>query len=154
MKTRCTTLPAALVIVAALLSGVCLAKDNAQEDALRTAELARFAASVAADTAALDKLLDADLIYTHSTGEPETKTQFIESLTNGKRDYLAIEPNIRKLRVIGDVGLIHGQARVTVAGSAGPNTFVISYDNAWLWKDGRWQMTSWRATRLAAGPAK
>ena len=149
MKTRCTTHAAALFATVALVSGICLAKDTPREKALRSAELDRFKAQVAADTAALDRLLDADLDYTHSNGDHETKAQFIASLTNGTRDYVAMDPDIRKLRVNGNVGLIHGLARVTVASAGNSSTFTISYDDAWLWKDGRWQLTAWRSTRLA-----
>jgi len=148
MKTRRITLPAGLFVVASLLSSACLARDNPREAALRAAEIARFAANVKADTAALDKLLDADLDYTHSNGDLETKAQFIANLTNGTRDYVAMQPTIQKLRVIGNVGLIHGLARVTVASGGDSSTFDISYDDAWLWKDGRWQLTSWRSIRL------
>ena len=154
MKTRRTTPLAVLFTVAALMSLSCLAKDSARESALREAELARFEANVKADEAALDRLLGADLDYTHSTGELETKAQFIMSLTDGKRDYVAMEPTLEKLRVVGDVGLIRGRAHVTVSSNGKPSTFDISYDDAWLWKDGRWQLISWRSTRLPDAPAK
>jgi Domain of unknown function (DUF4440) len=152
MKTRRTTSPAAPLVMAALLSVACLAKDSPREASLRAAELARFEASVKADAAALDKLLDADLDYTHSNGDLESKSRFIAALSDGTRDYLAVEPQIEKLRVIGTVGLIHGRARVTVASGGNSSTFDISYDDAWLWKDGRWQLTSWRSTRLPTAP--
>jgi len=148
MKTRRTTLPAALFIVATLMSGACLAKDSARESALRAAELARFKACVDADAAALDRLLDADLQYTHSNGDLESKSRFIAALHDGTRDYVAFEPNLQSLRVIGNVGLIHGDARVTVASGKDSSSFGITFDDAWLWKDGRWQMTSWRSSRL------
>jgi ketosteroid isomerase-like protein len=146
MKTRRITLPAALLIVASLI-GTSLAKDNTRESALRAAEIARFKACVDADDAALDRLLDADLQYTHSNGDLEGKSRFIAALHDGTRDYVAFEPNLQTLRVIGNVGLIHGEARVTVASGKNTSTFGISFDDAWLWKDGRWQMTSWRSTR-------
>ena len=159
MKTRRTTakcLPGyMLMAVAVLMSGACLAKepagkDSERESALRAAEVARFKASVDNDAAALDRLLDADLAYTHSTGTEETKARFIAALSDGTRDYLSVEPTIEKLRVIGNVGLIHGRANVSVAGPTGTSTFEITYDDAWLWKDGRWQMTSWRSSRAPA----
>jgi hypothetical protein len=76
------------------------------------------------------------------------------SLTDGRRDYVAMEPTLEKLRVVGDVGLIRGRAHVTVSSNGKPSTFDISYDDAWLWKDGRWQLISWRSTRLPDAPAK
>ena len=75
MKTRRTTLPAALIVLAALLSGTCLAKDNSREAALRAAEIARFEANVNADAAALERLLDAGLEYSHSNGKLDGKIE-------------------------------------------------------------------------------
>ena len=53
----------ALLAVAALMSVSCLVKDNAKDQSLRAAELARFEANVNADDAALVKLFDAVLEY-------------------------------------------------------------------------------------------
>ena len=55
MKMRRTTPPTGLPLLAGLVSGACLAADNARESSPRAAELARFAANVAADGAALEK---------------------------------------------------------------------------------------------------
>lgn len=154
MKTRCTTLPATLIVVAALLSGSCLAKDNGREAALRTAEVARFQAQVDADGAALGKLLDADLEYSHSNGKLDGKSAFIASIKDGSLDYVSLEPTIQSLRLFGDVGVIRGQAKVVVTIDGKTSEFALGYSDVWLWKDGRWQMTEWRSTRLPDAPAK
>ena len=68
-----------------------------------------------------------------------------------------MEPGSRETCAsIGDVGLIRGQARVTVASNGKPSSFDIGYDDVWVWKDGRWQLISWRSTRLpdAAGASR
>ena len=154
MKTRRTTLPAALILVAALMSGVCPAKDNARESALRSAEVARFEANVNADAAALDRLLDAGLEYSHSNGKLDSKASFIAAIGDGSLDYVAMEPAVQSLRVFGDVGVIRGLVKVRVAMDGRNNEFTIGYSDVWLWKDGRWQMTGWRSTRMADAPAK
>lgn len=154
MKTRCTTLPATLIVVAALLSGSCLAKDNTREAALRTAEIARFQANVDADGAALDQLLDANLEYAHSNGKLDGKSSFIASIKDGSLDYKSMEPTIQSLRLFGDVGVIRGQVKVSVVIDGKANEIIIAYTDVWLWKDGRWQMTGWRSTRLPDAPAK
>jgi hypothetical protein len=154
MKTRRTTLQAALIVVAALMSGACLAKDTAREAALRAAEIARFQANVDADGAALDKLLDAALEYSHSNGKLDTKSSFMASLKDGSLDYVSLDPTIQSLRVFGDVGVIRGLVKVAVSMDGKNNEFTIGYSDVWLWKDGRWQMTEWRSTRLPDPPAK
>jgi hypothetical protein len=154
MKTRRTRLPAAFIVVAALMTGMCLAKDNAREAALRAAEIARFEANVNADGAALEKLLDADLEYSHSNGKFDGKSSFIASVKEGAIDYLSIEPTIQSLRLFGDVGVIRGLAKVRVAMDGKTSEFTMGYSDVWLWKDGHWQMTEWRSTRLPDAPAK
>ncbi|HEX6397943.1 MAG TPA: nuclear transport factor 2 family protein [Steroidobacteraceae bacterium] len=140
--------------MAALMSGACLAGDNARESALRAAEVARFEANVNADQAALDKLLDSDLEYSHSNGKLDGKASFIASLEDGSLDYVSMEPTIQSLRLFGDVGVIRGLVKVAVSLDGKNSEFTIGYSDVWLWKDGRWQMTAWRSTRLPDAPAK
>jgi hypothetical protein len=154
MKTRRTTPPAVLFAVAAFMSVACLAKDNAREATLRAAELARFEANVKADGRALERLLDAALEYSHSNGKLDGKDSFIAAIEDGSLDYLSMEPTIESLRLFGDVGAIRGQVRVGVTIDGKSNEFTIGYSDVWLWKDGRWQMTAWRSTRLPDAPAK
>ena len=154
MKTRCTTLPATFIVVAALMSGSCLAKDNSREAALRSAEVARFQAQVDADGAALGKLLDADLEYSHSNGKLDGKSAFIASIKDGSLDYISLEPTIQSLRLFGDVGVIRGLAKVAVTLDGKTSEFTIGYSDVWLWKDGRWQMTAWRSARMPPPAAK
>jgi hypothetical protein len=157
MNMRRRGLPAVLMVLAAGMSCACLAADNAREAALRDAETQRFAANVAADAAALDRLLDADLQYTHANGRMESKAQFIAALVRGTLRYVAMQPTLESVRLFGDVALVSGTAQVRVTGSAvpgGSSAFTISFDDVWIWKDGRWQMTRWRSTRLPDAPAK
>jgi hypothetical protein len=136
-----------------MLSAVSFAKDS-REAAVRTAELARFEANVKADAAALGKLLDDGLEYVHSNGDLDSKQSFIDSLTSGKRDYVSTVADIESVRVLGDVALIRGNARVTVADNGQSRDLHIGYTDVWVWKDGRWQMTAWRSMRLPDSPVK
>jgi hypothetical protein len=109
---------------------------------------------VKADAAALGKLLDDGLEYVHSSGELDSKQSFIDSLTSGRRDYVSTVADIESVRVMGDVAVIRGNARVTVADNGQSRDLHIGYTDVWLWKNGRWQMTAWRSTRLPDSPVK
>jgi hypothetical protein len=138
-----------------MASATSFAKDDARAAALRSAETTRFAAQVDADAATLGKLLDDGLEYTHSNGDLDTKQSFIDSLTSGTRDYISSTPTIETVRIFGDVGVIRGKAKVTVAGKdRQPQELHIGYTDIWVWKDGRWQMTAWRSARLPDSPVK
>jgi hypothetical protein len=133
MKTRRITLPFALLLVASALSGTGFARDDARIPALRTAEAAR---------------LDDALEYVHSNGEVDTKAGFIESLTSGKRDYVSTTFEIQGIRILGDIAIIRGTAKVTVADNGQSRDLDLGYTDVWVWKDQRWQMTAWRSARM------
>jgi hypothetical protein len=129
------------------------AKDEGREAAVKTAELARFKANVDADAKALGLLLADDLDYVHSNGDIDTKASFIESLTSGRRDYVSMTADIQKVRLIGDVAITRGLAKVTVTTDGKSQDLAIGYTDTWVWKDQRWQMTAWHSSRYPA-PAK
>ena len=130
------------------------AKDDARVAALRSAETTRFEAQVNADAKVLGQLLDEGLEYTHSNGDLDTKASFIDSLVTGKRDYVSSTATIETVRIFGDVGVIRGKAKVTVADHGQSKDLSLGYTDIWLWKDGRWQMTAWRSARLPDSPVK
>ncbi len=156
MSTRRNTLATILFAAASMASAPLFANDASTDDAraaaLRAAELERFEANVNADPKTLDRLLDDALEYTHSNGVFDTKKSFIESLTSGKLDYLAMKADIQSLRIKGDVGIIRGRAKVTVSDKGQPLDLELAYLDVWVWKDGRWQLTAWQSARLP-GPA-
>jgi len=138
-----------------MVSIASFAKDDAKTAALRSSEITRFEAQVNADARVLGQLLDEGLEYSHSNGDLDTKTSFIDALVTGTRDYISSTATIETVRVFGDVGVIRGKAKVTVGGKdRQPQDLHIGYTDIWLWKDGRWQMTAWRSARLADSPVK
>jgi hypothetical protein len=153
MKTRRITLPLALFFAAAL-SGATWAKDDARIPALRAAEAARFQANVDADAKVLGQVLDDALEYVHSNGEVDSKASFIESLTSGRRDYVATTFDIQGLRILGDVAIIRGTAKITVADDGKALALELGYTDVWVWKNQRWQMTAWRSARMPPPSAK
>ena len=145
---------AVLFAVATTLSGTVFAKDNARVEDLRAAEAARFKANVDADTMVLGQVLDDDLEYVHSNGEVNTKKEFIDSLVSGKRDYVSTTFEIQGVRILGDVAIVRGTAKVTVGENGQSRDLDLGYTDIWVWKDKRWQMTAWRSARMPPPAAK
>ena len=150
---------AVLFAVATTVSGTVFAKDSSSDgsarvEALKSAEAARFKANVDADTTVLGQVLDDDLEYVHSNGEVNTKKEFIDSLTSGKRDYVATTFVIDGVRILGDIAIIRGTAKVTVADNGQSRDLDLGYTDIWVWKDERWQMTAWRSARMPPPAAK
>jgi hypothetical protein len=152
MNPRRIMLPTALLALS-LLATNCLAGDKT-EAALRAAEIERFEANVKADAAVLGRLLDEQLEYVHSNGELDSKKSFIDSLTSGRRDYTSSVPTLETVRILGDVAIIRGKVKVTVADAGVSRDLHIGYTDVWVWKNDRWQMTAWRSARLPDSPVK
>jgi hypothetical protein len=157
MSLRRITLPVLLFAAVTMTCGVSFAKDDARVTALKAAEAARFKANVDADATVLGQVLADDLEYVHSNGELNSKAEFIDSLVNGKRDYVATTFEIQGIRFIGDIAIIRGTAKVTVADNGQSRDLDLGYTDIWVWKDERWQMIGWRSARMpapAAPPSK
>jgi len=159
MKSRRNAVVLALIAAATTLCAPffaqqVVAKDEGREAAVKAAELARFKANVDADAKALGLLLADDLDYVHSNGDIDTKASFIESLTSGWRDYVSMTGDIQKVRILGDVAVIRGLAKVTVSTYGKTQDLDIGYTDIWVWKDKRWQMVGWHSSRYPAAAPK
>jgi ketosteroid isomerase-like protein len=111
-------------------------------------ERRRFAAMVAQDIAALELLLAEDLTYGHSNGEFQDKAQFLETIREGRLRYEAIGVQGLTVRHYGNVAIVTGQ--ILISGRAGdqPVTLNLRYTDAYVNRDGRWQLVAWQSTRL------
>ncbi|MGA3248932.1 MAG: nuclear transport factor 2 family protein [Paraburkholderia sp.] len=79
----------------------------------------RYEAMVARDVTALEGLLADELLYTHSTGNTDTKEQYIETIRSGYVQYRSSQVDDLVFRQRGDVGMLMGRARIeaTIGGA-------------------------------------
>lgn len=115
---------------------------------VRKLEQKRFAAMMARDISTLEGLLADDLTYTHSTGTLETRAQFLETIAGGAIEYMSITPRDTSARVYDRIVVLHGLADVSVRIAGTPQAFTLRYTDAWVNRDGRWQMILWQSTRV------
>lgn len=121
---------------------------NAEGEVLK-AESDRFSAMLKRDLTALDRLLAADLTYTHGDGRVVDKAAFIADLKTGDFQYKAIEPSDVNVRILGDVAIVTGSAGMSVVNKGTPADIRIRYTNVHIRRNGSWQMIAWHANRLA-----
>lgn len=109
----------------------------------------RFAAVVAGDVTTLANVLADDLVYCHSAGDCEGKESFIASIRGGSLKYEFIRPEKPKVTALGDVVILTGSAAMRVARDGGAaRDLTLGYTDAFVWRDGRWQLVAWRAITL------
>ena len=115
--------------------------------AVGRAELDRFGAQVARDTAALRNLLDDDLVYVHSNALIENKARFIETVATGRIGYDSLVPVQMTHRLYGSTAVGNGRVRAVVR----MNGQILSVDllltTVLVSRNGRWRLVSWQSTR-------
>ncbi|MDC6127187.1 nuclear transport factor 2 family protein, partial [Burkholderia gladioli] len=70
-------------------------------EAIRALERDRFRAMVDGDGEALDALLSEHVYYVHTNGKRESKQQFIDAITAGRRRYRQIEVQSQDVMPVG-----------------------------------------------------
>jgi uncharacterized protein (TIGR02246 family) len=120
----------------------------ALEDELRAAQLA-------ADVAALDRLIDDDLLFTGPDGQLATKAEDLASHRDGVVRFVAHEPEELRVRRVGaDVAVAALRARlvVDVAGQTVSGTY--RYTRVWERRDGRWRIVGGHVSAVPHADAR
>jgi ketosteroid isomerase-like protein len=144
MKTTAASLAWAAILFLCACAGLQANPDESVEQVERR----RFAAMVAQDIAVLEPLLADDLTYGHSNGEFQDKAQFLATVRDGRLRYEAIGVQELEVRQYGEVAIVTG--RILISGRAGdqPVRLNLRYTDAYVNRDGRWQLVAWQSTRL------
>jgi len=136
------------LLSAALLLSACAQLNAGSTETIDQVERRRFAAMVAQDVAALEPLLAEELRYVHSNGQRESRAQFLETVRSGRIRYESIDVREIDVRLYDEIGLASGL--ITVGGRSGGQLLQLElrYTDAYVRRDGRWQLVAWQTTRL------
>ena len=119
-------------------------------EAIRELERDRFRAMVDGDGELLDALLSENASYVHTNGKRETKRQFIDAITAGRRRYRQIEIQSQDVIPGGrDTWIVYGRALLEMESKNGALLFPIAYTAIHIQVDGQWQLLAMQATRVA-----
>jgi hypothetical protein len=119
-------------------------------EAIRGLERERFRAMVDGDGQSLDMLLADNVSYVHTNGKRETKRQFIDGITGGRRRYRQIEVQSQDVLAVGrETCLVTGRALIEMEANNGALLFPIAYTAIHTQEDGQWRLIAWQATRCA-----
>lgn len=101
------------------------------------------------DVAALDKLLHADLTYSHSDGRTQSKADILGGMANTQ----AITIGDSSVRVYGDTALVKGPMEIlSKAADGSTTTLKLSVLQVWLKGPQGWQLVARHSTRLNPAP--
>ena len=105
----------------------------------------RFAAMIARDFAALEKMTHDELLYTHSSGVTDTKASWLESMKSGKVKYKSASCSERQVKFFGEVALIRGRAAIEVEIGGQPKSLRLLFLNAWTRTPQGWKFAAWQS---------
>lgn len=119
-------------------------------EAIRGLERDRFRAMVEGNGQQLHALLSDNVIYVHTNGKRESKQQFIDGITAGRRRYRQIEVQSQEVLPVGrEACVITGRALIEMEANNGALLFPIAYMAVQAQEDGKWRLIAWQATRCA-----
>ena len=118
------------------------------EQELRATEQSRFEAMMRGDTAALRRLLSAELVYTHSNGMVETREVHLAAIGSRKTVYESLAPVALSYHFYGELAVGTGEVKSkgTLDGTAFDVRLRVS--TVHQRREGRWQLLLWQSTRL------
>jgi len=121
-------------------------------DAVKAIEAAEHEWSTGVTTnniALLEKVLADDLVYTHSTGDVDTKTSYIDKLKSGKAKYVSVVYDELKPRELSkDTAITICRAQVVTMSDGKPNPAHLSFLHVFVKKGKQWQLVAHQSARL------
>jgi ketosteroid isomerase-like protein len=100
------------------------------------------------DRAALEALYAPGLLYVHSSGKQESKTEAIEATVAGKDSYETIDLEDISVFVYGNTALVKAKVLMRINSGTATNTLNLDVLHVWLKMPAGWQMVARHATRL------
>jgi ketosteroid isomerase-like protein len=114
-------------------------------------------ASVSADVAALDPLLDEDMIFVHGNAVVDTKASYFDSLKTSRLKIVSYDSGDPKLAFFDGGAVVSSICTVKIATPNGgpPRSLTMRISNVWVSKPDGWKMILTQGTPLLTpGPGE
>ncbi len=120
----------------------------ADADDVVAAETAWARAVTAQNFDTLDRILSDELIYAHSTGVIETKSEYLGKLKSGVQRYDVIDHETTTVRVHGNAAAAHSIVIMKGATKGNPFDNKLMMMHLWVKNGDVWQLAAHQTTRL------
>lgn len=111
-------------------------------------QLRRLQAMVAGDVETLGEILADKLTYVHTTGQVDTKENFLQTLRTGSLRYLSAQPDEVEINLYGGVAVLTGRSRMRIQIGHKADEFWIRFIDVYARLAGVWKQVAWQSTRL------
>ncbi|HMV09088.1 MAG TPA: nuclear transport factor 2 family protein [Cyclobacteriaceae bacterium] len=136
-----------LIIFLGMTSLVAMSQ-TAQEQRIIDLSKKKFQWMIAMNFDSLESVLDDRMVFIHSNGWPETKTEFINDIKSGKLRYKSIEVVEASARMYQGSAVIIGRGKFKVALDGKDLDLELKYTEFYIQKNGKWLLASRHANRL------
>jgi ketosteroid isomerase-like protein len=131
-----------------LLVGSATLLSAAGEDEIQKAEKEWAAAVTSLDYRALDRIFGDQLIYAHSTGSVENKSEYLGRLRSGAQKYDSIVHQSMTIRLYGETAVAHVKVRMTGKSNGKPFDDRLMAMHFWVKQGGAWRLVAHQTTKL------
>lgn len=100
------------------------------------------------DQASLGKILADDLVYAHSSGIVDTKTEYLAKLRSGRQVYKTFDQQRVTARTSPGVIVTHSWVRVTGINPKGPFDDKVMMLHVWVQTKGEWRLLAHQTTKV------
>lgn len=115
---------------------------------LLAADDARYAAMVEGDLEALGRFLAEELLYTHSSGITDDKSQYLASLASGRVRYHHTHREDERIAVNGPWAAMSGLSIIDATVDGVAKHLRNRFTATWISKAGQWRLSTWASTPL------
>lgn len=116
-------------------------------DAVRRADDARVAATLAADKGKLDAILSDEFHYAHASGKIDTKASYIQSFASHATVYSRYEYVERNFLVAApDIVIMTGHALIDSIGGEKKIAHDLNFLAVWREESGAWRFLAWQSS--------
>lgn len=121
---------------------------TAQEQRIIDLSKKKFQWMIAMNFDSLESVLDDRMVFIHSNGWPETKTEFINDIKSGKLRYKSIDVVEASARMYQGSAVIIGRGKFKVTLDGKYLDLELKYTEFYIQKNGKWLLASRHANRL------
>ena len=119
--------------------------NSGKEGAVSAAVESLRKAMAESDQASLTKLTEEQLLYSHSSGRVENKTEFIATLVGQKSGFSAISLSDQTVNVVEDIALVRHKFVGTRKGDG--NKMNLAVLTVWRERGGQWKLLARQAAK-------
>ena len=121
---------------------------NSVEDRVLKVELQWENALTQSDTAALEKIYDDSLVYTHSSGKVDTKSTYISAIKSGSTKYESMKRDDIKVTVYGQTAVVTCHWDVHIAAQGKKIDMNARYLHVYVEQGDGWKLVAHQSTRI------